>query len=133
MNYIQKQATLQKISSIKKAAAAMLLIKLATANAAPDDLAKAERRRLIHTQNVVNGAYYPGVYSLMGAGGGSAIGGLLAALLAKKDEDRLSRGLSGAFAGGLAGGGLGYGADFYQANKDNTAVIDHHLSQYHSS
>lgn len=123
MNYIQKRAALRKISSIKKAAAAVLLIKLAGENAEAmdaDALAKMVADQARITGNSLAGSYAPGYGSLIGAGGGAALGGLAGAL-ASNDENRIRDGLLGALTGGAVGGIGGYSLERYQREK---AVAD---------
>lgn len=119
MNYIQKRAALRKISSIKKVAAAVRLIKLAQANGTTSDEAarmKAMKKYLKVSENSLAGSYAPGYGSLIGAGGGAALGGLTGALISN-NENRIRDGLLGALTGGVAGGVGGYSLERYQREK----------------
>lgn len=114
MNYIQKRATLQKISTLKKAAAAVLLIKLAAGAAAPAAPAAPEGSSAPDKNWLSD---FKMTSPLYGAAGGALLGGLGGGLLGD-DKDRLRNILLGTLGMGGLGYGAGYGYDNLLAQSD---------------
>lgn len=104
MNYMQKRAALNKIATLKKAAAAVLLVKLAA-----DD--KPELKQSLMST--------PALY---GGAGGLALGGLAGALLGD-EKNMLRNALLGALGTGAAAYGAGVGYDQLYGEKPKNAYI----------
>lgn len=93
-----------KVAQIKKAAAAILLIKIAA------EKTKAKKSDKSSKSDDPGDIYTPGKGTLIGAGSGAAIGGLLAAALSA-EKVRKRNLILGLLSGGAVGAGLGYGID----------------------
>lgn len=110
MNYMQKRAALNKIATLKKAAAAVLLVKLA-ANDSQAAKAKPDLQQSLMST--------PALY---GGAGGLALGGLAGALLGD-NKNMLRNALLGALSAGAAGYGAGIGYDQLYGKKDATDTV----------
>lgn len=105
MNYMQKRAALKKVSTLRKAAAAVLLIKLAADDKPADDKPAATAS--------TNPGFYPALYGGLGS---AALGGIAGSFVGD-EKDRLRNILLGVLGMGTLGAGIGYGTGTLMGKK----------------
>lgn len=116
MNYMQKRAALNKLSTLKKAAAAVLLVKLANADTAAAAASNSSTEGGTPDKSWLSG--FKMTSPLWGMAGGAALGGLTGGILSN-DKDRLRNILLGTLGMGGLGYGAGWGYDQLSQEREN--------------